>query len=229
MYGYGFRPNNKMFGGSAINPIWDGLLAYYTADNTPNDALGTYNGTLTNGTTYGTGIINQGFSLDGVNDYVDLPVNMFKPTGDFTINFWVKQTGSNGRFIQFASESPYNGVILYSYSGNSFRVLIGNNGTFETFSAGIISSTVMTMVTFVRDSVSNMNYIYINGELSQSFASSLNPTYPATTIGRIGCSSIGTAFTAGIIDEVALFDTTAKNSTEVTELYNAGAGKQYPN
>jgi hypothetical protein len=37
------------------NPLWDGLLAYYTADNTPNDALGNYDGTLVNGATYGTG------------------------------------------------------------------------------------------------------------------------------------------------------------------------------
>ena len=28
------------------NPLWDGLQAYYTADNTPNDALGNFNGTL---------------------------------------------------------------------------------------------------------------------------------------------------------------------------------------
>ena len=57
------------------NPLWDGLQAYYTADNTSNDALGNYNGTLVNGTTYGTGIINNGFSFDGVNDYVDLGNN----------------------------------------------------------------------------------------------------------------------------------------------------------
>ena len=54
------------------NPLWDGLQAYYTADNTPNDALGTYNGTLVNGATYGTGIISNGFSLDGVNDYISI-------------------------------------------------------------------------------------------------------------------------------------------------------------
>ena len=211
------------------NPLWDGLLAYYTADNTPNDALGTYNGTLVNGATYGTGIINQGFSLDGVNDYVDLPVNMFKPTADFSINLWVKKSSTDGRIIQFSSESPYSGVILYTYSGNQFRVQIGSSGTTGLFSSGTISSTVMTMVTFVRDSVNNINYIYINGTLSNSFSSSLNPTYPATTIGRIGCSSIGTAFILGTIDEVSLWNTRAITSSEVTELYNAGAGKQYPN
>ena len=75
MYGYGFRNISRSIlagGGGASNPLWNGLQAYYTADNTPNDALGTYNGVLTNGATYGTGIINQGFSLDGVNDYVSV-------------------------------------------------------------------------------------------------------------------------------------------------------------
>ena len=69
MFGYGFRNVNRsiLAGGGGSNPLWNGLQAYYTADNTPNDALGNYNGTLTNDATYDTGIINQGFSLNGVN------------------------------------------------------------------------------------------------------------------------------------------------------------------
>ena len=50
---------------------YTGIQAYYTADNTANDATcNGYNGTLVNGATYGTGKINQGFALDGINDYV---------------------------------------------------------------------------------------------------------------------------------------------------------------
>ena len=68
--------------------LWNDLLAYYTADNTPNDALGNYNGTLVNGATYGTGIINQGVSLDGINDYVDMGnVLDFDGSTPFSFNF----------------------------------------------------------------------------------------------------------------------------------------------
>ena len=228
MYGFGigFSPNNRLFsGGGGANPLWNGLQAYYTADSTPNDALGTYNGTLVNGATYGTGIINQGFSLDGANDYVSLPDDSFKPTGSFSVSFWAKQTVT-GRIIQFSSESPYNGVILYTFSGNNFRVLIGD-GSFETFSAGTISTSNYTHIVFVRDSINNVNYIYQDGILANSFASTKNPTYPSPTITRFGSSSLGTAFWGGDLDEVGLWDR-ALDSTEVTELYNSGAAKQYP-
>ena len=69
--------------------IWNNLVAYYTADNTANDAKGTYNGTLVNGTTYATGKINNGFSFDGVNDYVDLGFGYRRSkTEPFSYSFW---------------------------------------------------------------------------------------------------------------------------------------------
>jgi len=210
--------------GNGIDAVWDDLLAYYTADNTPNDAIGSNNGTLVNGATYGTGIINQGFSLDGVNDYVSLPDDSFKPTGSFSVSFWAKQTVT-GRIIQFSSESPYNGVILYTFSGNNFRVLIGD-GSFETFSAGTISTSNYTHIVFVRDSINNVNYIYQDGNLANSFASTKNPIYPSPTITRFGSSSVGSSFWGGDLDEVGLWNREL-TSSEVTELYNSGAGKQY--
>ena len=81
---------------SPNSTLWNDLLAYYTGDGTPNDALGNYNGTLVNGTTYGTGIINQGFSLDGVNDYVAMsPVigaSLSAPNKSHSYSAWVYPT-----------------------------------------------------------------------------------------------------------------------------------------
>ena len=229
MYGYGFRNISRSIlgGGGGVNPLWSGLLAYYTADNTPNDALGNYNGTLVNGATYGTGIINNGFSFDGVNDYVDLPLNMFKETGDFSISFWVKKIGgSDSRLVQFSNDAPYNGVLIYTFSGNNIRVGIGNAGTLTTFSAGNITLNDWKMVTFTRDSINSVNKIYVDSALAGTFSSAVNPTYPASCIGRIGSSSTGTVNLNGLVDELGLWNR-ALSVTEITELYNSGSGLQY--
>jgi len=97
--------------GNSSNPLWNGLLAYYTADNTPNDALGTYNGTLVNGATYGTGIINQGFSLDGVNDYINLGDNLDIGLDSWTYNFWINMDTINRN----------NSILTKTDSGNSWE------------------------------------------------------------------------------------------------------------
>ena len=81
--------NGALF--NQTSTLWNNLLAYYTGDNTPDDSLGNYNGTLVNGTTYGTGKINQSFSFDGVNDYVNMGnVLDFDGSTPFSISTWVK-------------------------------------------------------------------------------------------------------------------------------------------
>jgi len=45
---------------------------------------------------------------------------------------------------------------------------------------------------------------------------------------NIGARNSATQYTNGIIDEVGIWDRVL-TSTEITELYNSGVGKQYPN
>jgi hypothetical protein len=54
-----------------VNPP-PGLVAWWRAQNNADDSIGTNNGTLRNGATFTAGKVGQGFSLDGVDDYVDV-------------------------------------------------------------------------------------------------------------------------------------------------------------
>ena len=221
------------------NPLWDGLLAYYTADNTPNDALGTYNGTLVNGATYGTGIINNGFSFDGVNDYVDLG-NVLDNDGTsaFSISAWVyinNGTGSKSILSKIKASSPFNGFDLF-VSNRALHGYIGANSLTDgvyryTFSTAITVSTwCHCVMTYDGSKTAAGMKLYVNNVDSSSIQiDNFTGTSSNAFTTNIGARESGAgSFMNGLIDEVGVWNREL-TSTEVTELYNSGAAKQYPN
>jgi len=231
-YGMGVSPTNRVFSGGGVNPLWDGLLAYYTADNTPNDALGNYNGTLVNGATYGTGIINQGFSLDGVNDYIDMGTSFPIITGDMTLSFWFKGAwqgvnvgglgrlgGGGARGFQFGS-STLNNFLRFDLAPDlsTLKQLSYSHGS--TFSPTTWYHAVAVFKT------SSYMRIYLNGSQVAETTTSIpsaqaqSPAIPLTFNFR--------GLLSGVADEIAIFNT-AKTPAEITELYSGGNALQYPN
>ena len=220
------------------NPLWDGLQAYYTADNTPNDALGNFNGTLVNGTTYGTGIINQGFSLDGVNDYVDFGnVLDFDGSTTFSVSFWVKSnnvTTLTTRVIlgkSFLSGATSDGWYIYSYGSRlGFHIGATISDRLIIYKDGALN-TSWNYVTIIYDGskIAANQKIYINGidTAFSTFIDTFTGNSNNTESFKIGASNAGQYFN-GIVDEVGVWNRVL-TPTEVTELYNSGAGKQYPN
>jgi len=216
------------------NPLWNNLLAYYTADNTPNDALGTYNGTLTNGATYGTGIINQGFSLDGVDDFFQLG-NVLDFNGDtpFSFSLWVNTSQANTQIFN---------KVINSNSSRGYRLFIDVNKVNFIIQA---SSTNRLHLKTVDDFSSNWNLInvtydglrvpssikiYLNG-VNQSLTTVAN-TFTVSSANSnnltFGVAVGAIPYLNGALDEIGCWGRVI-TSTEVTELYNSGAGKQYPN
>src|SRR6185295_3316223 len=59
-------------GGPVCTPPPAGMVSWYPGDGNANDIQGSNNGTLQNGTTFAPGMVSQAFSLDGIDDYVDL-------------------------------------------------------------------------------------------------------------------------------------------------------------
>lgn len=222
------------------NPLWDGLQAYYTADNTPNDALGTYNGTLTNGATYGTGIISNGFSLDGVNDYIDLGNNLdFDGSTPFSFNIWFNHSSSKqqGLISKEGTSPAFAGYVVQLESNNKITFYLGSNfGTNDYLIVTTVNAftpSSMRMVTLTYDGSKNTSGITISvDDVSQSFTVGRNTLTGSTANSfemNIGAVVQGTSrFFDGIIDEVSIFNKVL-SPTEITELYNSGLAKQYPN
>ena len=146
--------------------LWNNLLAYYTADNTANDAKGTYNGTLTNGATYSTGKIGSGFQLDGINDYVNMGDVMDIGLNSFTFNTWIKPSNvsSSMTIISKSYAGPGSGRYSFYLSGNKLGMF---------FSTGVIggsqddivitgsSSLVFLSLTFLPFSSKNPSCVIV--------------------------------------------------------------------
>jgi hypothetical protein len=217
--------NGSLFNNNST--LWNGLLAYYTGDGTANDALGNYNGTLVNGATYGTGKINNGFLLDGINDYVALPNGCFNPSGSFTISAWfnisslptLKMIFNVGGFLN-------NSICVYIRTGAT-TFLLADGAGYQLLDAPFPSFNTWSHVVCVKDTVSNKYLIYYNGSLARQATITTNQSLPSQGTS-IGSNRTNSFFTGGI-DEVGLWDGKALTATEVTELYNSGNGKQYPN
>jgi len=208
------------------NPLWNDLLAYYTADNTPNDALGTYNGTLVNGATYGTGIINQGFSLDGVNDYLSvsptLGSSFSSPTSAHSYSAWVYKTTSGQKFI-IQNGNAGMGTCMIVTTGNNLGF------TYQGVTSILSSSGFMTLNTWIHcvityDGAGNVEF-YKNGASAGSGSISWTDGTGASNTYIGTYNGISNYFT-GLLDEIGIWNRVLTPS-EVTELYNSGAGLQY--
>jgi len=230
---------------SPVPTIWNNLTHYYSADNTANDSKGSINGTLVNGATYSTGKINNGFSLDGVNDYVNVG-NLFgfDGTTPFSISFIFKLNTNIANYSikylvgnQTRTAFPTNGTGAFLYTGdggannrlgfamanngNRLVVYIKNNLAINTFYHCVVS--------YNGNGLNSGLNTYINGvsEKLSVFSDSLTlPISSSSQLSTFG-STLGTSdFFNGVIDEVGVWDR-ALTAVDVTELYNAGAGKQY--
>ena len=224
---------------TGIDAVWSDLLAYYTADSTPNDALGNFNGTLTNGATYGTGIISNGFSLDGVNDTVDFGNNLdFDGSTPFSVSCWINTnnvTSSNVPLAKAQNLAPFTGYWFLITSTGNLRFILSNDLNSPNWLAIENSTTLSTstwyhcVMTYDGSKSSTGLKVYVDNALNtQNVISNTLTGSTSNSINfKIGARNNG-FFYNGLIDEVAVFNKEL-SASEVTELYNSGAAKQYPN
>ena len=225
---------------AVISSLLTGLYAVYKAESNANDSLGTYNGTAQGGLTYSAGKSGNAFTFNGTNAYVQLPNNSLNFLSSFTIGWWMNITGNSLDAQQPISNAQRNagGSTIWGYGGfvyNNimyFQVMDGTNSINLTCNMSSIFNT-WSYVEIEREwNVGSK--IRINGNVVASNTSTINPAYrsdiPHTpsigvykhTLGESYFMSIG-----GRIDEVNVHNRLL-TATEVTQLYNAGAGKFYP-
>jgi hypothetical protein len=78
-----------------------GLVSWWPGDGNATDIADGNDGTLQNGATFDAGKVGQAFSLDGVDDYVDVPdsPNMSLGNKDMTVVAWVNIAAKTGEGI----------------------------------------------------------------------------------------------------------------------------------
>jgi hypothetical protein len=218
-----------------LNPLNTGLFAVYNAENNTNDSYGSNNGTAIGGLTYTTGKIGQAFQFNGTNAAVTLPVNSMKKT-TFSINFWIFNPTSQSKtlFTDFGNDGQNKGFYLdlSNLSSHTIRfVAFNNNVNILALNAGggIGFLNRWSMTTLVVNGTSVK--IYLDGSLTASGTMTNTINYVANSYPCVGAYKLNnntpSSYFNGRIDALTTWNKELTQS-EITELYNAGTGKQYP-
>ena len=195
--------------------------------------------------TYSTGKLGTA-SFNFQNNFVLLPNNTFTFTSDFTVSLWFYVPGGYVSNVYLVSafdnqslHSSYNGwMIDYNTTNNNIGFNICRNDMGQYYSLGLTTSTSTIAkdrwnhVAITRKS-STRSRIYINGVLSTSNTSTINPTY------NVGLSSIGSSFSSfsypywkasngGLrIDALQTWEAELDQDA-ISELYYYTYGQEYP-
>lgn len=187
------------------------LTSYWTFNSSNSqDSVGANNGTDT-AITYSTVKFGNGAVFNGTTSKIVIAdSSTLKPTGDYTIGFWIKTNVSAGVIFQSCSTNTnIAGITVQVSSTGKLQILTGDN-TITTTTIGVSSITgnISIVDNILHHCVINVknNYIqmYIDGKLDV-LDYLLSPVYAGTNYIRIGCkNSTGTDtnFFTGSLDDI---------------------------
>lgn len=202
-------------------------VSYWKLDESSgnaSDSIGSNTGTNNGTVTYSSGKINNGAVFNGSSQYFTYPNTIQTGAGSWSVNLWVKtsSSGTNKELLFWGTGSTGQAIDIYMSSSNKLTSNFYGGGGIATSTTSINSgSFVMCTVTYDGSLIK----VYVNGTLEATGSS-----YTANIVSSlryIGIDSGGGNFWNGSMDEIGAW-TRALTSTEITQLYNGGAGIQYP-
>lgn len=187
-------------------------VASFKAEGNVADFHGNNEGTMTNGATFSSGIAGQGFFLDGLNDYIQIPdAAALDFSSSLTVAAWINPTTvSDARIFDKITSGAADGYLL-DVVGGKLRLQIG--GTAVT-GATTINAAQWTHITGVYDG--STIKVYINGALDATAAYSGHAPVNARDL-RLGADSNGTSLFSGRIDEAVAYNV-ALSASEIAAL-----------
>ncbi|WP_147069459.1 LamG domain-containing protein [Microcystis aeruginosa] len=189
-------------------------VSRWAADGNALDSVDSNNGTLINGVTFGTGQFGQAFSLNGTNQYVDIPdSNSLDITNALTISAWINPTTvTSSRIVDKITVGATDGYLL-DILGGPLRMIAGN----AELLGGTVATNTFQHVAGVYDG--QFMRLYINGvEVASNDFGSIAPIPTNNLSLKIGVDSTGNDnLFSGLIDEVNIFNR-ALSASEIGQL-----------
>ena len=224
-----------------------GMVGWWPGDGNANDIQGTNHGTPENGTSFSSGVVQQAFNMDGINDHVSIPASASLNVQSMTIDAWIYPTDLSIRrpIVEYAPATGSVGVHFWQSanptgSGVLPGALYANirdtslvNHTLGT-STAVLTANQWQHVAVTYDHQTGAAAIYLNGVsvATANLGTSFTPqtSVPLQLGSRPTGSSdalAGTTF-AGVMDEVEIFNR-ALTISEIQSIYNAATyGKCKP-
>ena len=208
----------------------DSLVSYYSCDDNGSfpDAHGSNNGTINGASFTASGLIDNAYDFDGINDDVDVGDfgTIFDGTADFSISMWVKGEAFAGADTIIGFRDGTNNQIRFT-GGDIDWFLRETDATQQNATSSVTTFNTGTWyhLIFVFDSGGTGMKVYIDtvNDGSNAFNGGIQDSGLNNHIG----SAEGSNAFDGIIDEVGIWSK-ALSSQERSDLYNAGAGLAYP-
>lgn len=177
------------------------------------------------------GVFGKAADFDGNDAYSAVDHADFKPTGNFSIGFWMKTstTGTTMGLFQSSSINPNRaGIFLTTNTLGSVVLYSGKNtGTTVDVDYKYVASTTEVTDNVVHFIVGTWDgthlKLYIDGVQEGGDVDWTNaPAYAATNYVRIGCRNLtgsNGSYLTGFLDDVFLFNGKALTATEVASLW----------
>jgi hypothetical protein len=224
------------------------LYSVYNAENNANDSFGSRNGTAQGGLTYGVGKVGNAFQFNGTNSYVDCGDNFDLGLSSWTYSFWTIPTSLSGlrTFFSKSVYGPMDGRFYAFANGDLFTVGMqvatvgGTPNIIEIRANSNVIPTSWTMMTIVFDRSDKIKCYFNGNQIAMTTITGTNNLSPYSAINyntsapfRIGAYTAFDGVTPMLFaqNKMDAFNiwNRALTQSEITELYNSGNGKQYPN
>lgn len=203
-------------------------IAYWALENLTDETANSYDLTASGASSGATGILNNGYSFDGVNNKLSVS-GVSTSWSAFSVSLWVKcTTRTDNRLIYLnnGNDAEYGFVGLDS--SKKFRVVVYSNpNTAVIYSDSTHDDSDWHHVVFTVGG--GTVKLYVDGVL-QADTDSLSLNWSLNTVVTMGVDRSNFYDFAGVIDEVSIFDV-ALTQDEVDYLYASGSpsyAQQYP-
>lgn len=208
----------------SLNSLLNGLQSYWTLDGDSADTLGANDGVDTS-VTYSTGKINNGatFPLSGSKIVVGSASAL--DLTNLTISAWVNSPNFSNYYTIFgkgygSGNTNYHFIVFPG--GTMYLLNDSNSGP----NANLALSTSTWQHVVVTRTSGNVCAFYIDGVPRGGGTGGAISSY-STSPNHIGSRADAYSVWPGTIDEVGIWNRVLTGG-EITSLYNAGAGIQYP-
>lgn len=207
------------------------LFAYYNLEQTSDDVIdifGGYNATNYGATRGVTGKVNDCFSFDGTNDYIDIGDVDLDTDDAYSLGIWFKTSATNigvliarddvnERFWQFRVDA--NGKVRFIRFDSSDSV-VANFASTSTFNDGNWHLAIVTFDSSVGSK------IYVDNSLEASdtdLTANKTGTGCSVHIGRLGAPAY--SYINGDLDEAFIYENHALTTSEMSDIWNGGSGE----
>ena len=231
-YEYSFLIRSSFQQQSWAAPIAPGVVSWWPGDGTATDIAGGNNGTV-HGATFAPGQVDQSFSFDGVDDYVEIassPTLQFG-NGDFTIDFWARILDPfvNAHALittqPVATDPP--GILVHSRGiappVNTVLFDIRDGVNTQTITVPVPTDLQFHYFAFTRSGTDIRGYVDgVDQTTVVNAVGVANMNSPANLLfGRNGLSTSVGHYFAGQLDELEIHNRTL-TAAEIQTMFDAG-------